>query len=527
MEWRWTYPEAGTLRCPLCSSCFWRASSYETHVRRHRVPPTKELWVCSVCSATFSNKTEVKKHFDDNHTPTVVSGRLSATETEDDMEDWLQCDFCSKSFPSNRGLLNHERAMHQAQRLKILAAIKAKTKSNRWTEDEVDRFKRLIQTFGLKSNKLLARKMGSKSVRQVEGFKRRFLQKHPLWRRFDYGTPALDSSPHPSSTDTSSSHSSPSLVAVTNEAPSPTTTDITQPCLPPRAQSSLLNKADDLIIALRAPVPSLLLPSPEAVHRTAGPNLGTLTDQHTLVTSESQPLASVSLAPVEYERLRLDFTDRDYANNRESSLPSSLTTPELNPIQPQTESQDNDTTTDTITIAPAASQVIRSVISDIRRCFEAESDDTPQAGPERDEVAVHQAGPRQDPNRRTGLNPDAPPFLPRHRQSPNSQRASQRELQSNSEVVQTMFQARLSHLTEKRWLSREEWGIFCSALDDLTKFVSELCFKNHQNNNRNGQRGWRQRNARQPGRDSNRSSGRERRIREMVDIQKLYRKNPK
>ena len=149
-------------------------------------------------------------------------------------------------------------------------------------------------------------------------------------------------------------------------------------------------------------------------------------------------------------------------------------------------------------------------------------------GPERDEVAVHQAGSRQDPNRRTGLNPDAPPFLPRHRQSPNSQRASQRELQSNSEVVQTMFQARLSHLTEKRWLSREEWGIFCSALDDLTKSVSELCSKNHQNNNnRNGQRGWRQRNARQPGRDSNRSSGRERRIREMVDIQKLYRKNPK
>ena len=356
------------------------------------MPPTKVLWVCSVCSATFSNKTEVKKHFDDNHTPTVVSGHLSAMETEDDMEDWLQCDFCSKSFPSNRGLLNHERAMHQAQRSKILAAIKAKTKSNRWTEDEVDRFKRLIQTFGLKSNKLLARKMGSKSVRQVEGFKQRFLQKHPLWRRFDYGMPALDSSPHPSSTDTSSSHSSPSLVAVTNEAPSPTTTDIsssdcerfieriTQPCLPPRAQSSLFNKADDLIIALRAPVPSLLLPSPEAVHRTAGPNLGTPTDQHTLVTSESQPLASVSLAPVEYERLRLDFTDRDYANNRESSLPSSLTTPELNPIQPQTESQDNDTTTDTITIAPAASQVIRSVISDIRRCFEAESDDTPQAG---------------------------------------------------------------------------------------------------------------------------------------------------
>ena len=139
-------------------------------------------------------------------------------------------------------------------------------------------------------------------------------------------------------------------------------------------------------------------------------------------------------------------------------------------------------------------------------------------------------GPRQDQNRRTGLNLDAPPFLPSHRQSQNSQ--SQRASQSSSEKVQTMFQASLLYLTEKPWLNNEEWVTFCSALDDLTKSISELCTKDHQNNrrenrNRNGQRRWRQRNVTQPERRTNRISGRERRIREMVDIQKLYRKNPK
>ena len=60
----------------------------------------------SVCPATYSNKTEVKTHFRANHTPqldpTVVTGRLSDTETEEDLEAWLHCDFCTKSFPTNR-----------------------------------------------------------------------------------------------------------------------------------------------------------------------------------------------------------------------------------------------------------------------------------------------------------------------------------------------------------------------------------------------------------------------------------------
>ena len=51
-----------------------------------------------------------------------------------------------------------------------------------------------------------------------------------------------------------------------------------------------------------------------------------------------------------------------------------LIVPELNPTHLLTESLEN-IKTNTTTATPAASQVIRSVISDIRRCIEAEADD--------------------------------------------------------------------------------------------------------------------------------------------------------
>eukprot|EP00731_Ephydatia_muelleri_P013904 Em0007g1214a len=42
-------------------------------------------------------------------------------------------------------------AIYQAQPSKALAAIKAKAKTNQWTQQEIDRFKRLVQTYGLKA----------------------------------------------------------------------------------------------------------------------------------------------------------------------------------------------------------------------------------------------------------------------------------------------------------------------------------------------------------------------------------------
>lgn len=128
--------------------------------------------------------------------------------------------------------------------------------------------------------------------------------------------------------------------------------------------------------------------------------------------------------------------------------------------------------------------------------------------------------PRRRQDRRNELNPSAPPFTPqRHDHQP------QQSSQTNRERVhtQTLFQSRLLHLTEMALLNDEEWATFCSAVDDLAKVISELCNKDHQSSNRsgnkNGQRGWRQRNATQPNRRPHRADGRERRIREMADTE--------
>ena len=146
---------------------------------------------------------------------------------------------------------------------------------------------------------------------------------------------------------------------------------------------------------------------------------------------------------------------------------------------------------------------------------------------------------RGQTNRRNDLNPNAPPFHPRHNQQQRSQQSrttlptqSHSQSQSNKDKINTLFQIGLLRLTESPLLNDDEWKTFCNKLDELTRTIAQLCDKDRlqgrrDNNNRNGQRGYRQREASQPGRRPNRINGRERRIREMVDIQKLYRKNPK
>eukprot|EP00731_Ephydatia_muelleri_P013794 Em0007g1104a len=124
----------------------------------------------------------------------------------------------------------------------------------------------------------------------------------------------------------SSCHSSPSS-AVTSKALSPTTTEIDSSdcerfvenlC----SQSTLLNRADDLLIALRAPI-HLSQPSCPVNQHTGGEldsdstQHGQGEDHHTLINQLTLP---VSYDPVVYERLRLDFTDKDFANNMTTNI---------------------------------------------------------------------------------------------------------------------------------------------------------------------------------------------------------------
>eukprot|EP00731_Ephydatia_muelleri_P034311 Em0054g34a len=277
---------------------------------------------------------------------------------------------------------------------------------------------------------------------------------------------------------------------ISNTAPSPSTTELdSTDCdrfvaslTRHRAQSTLLNRADDLIAALRVPILPLPARTDEHLEDTMDPSQSA--DQHTPVTSkqiparsretENRPSLQTTVEPV-YERLRLDFTEKDFNRN---NLDTTITTT---------------ATTDYTT--PTTSQAIREVISDIRRAVEEEDEAIPQ------------------------------------QQQQQQQQQDEGELGSRDKI-NTLFQTGLLRLTESPLLNDDEWKTFCNKLDELTRTIAQLCDKDRlqgrrDNNNRNGQRGYRQREASQPGRRPNRINGRERRIREMVDIQKLYRKNPK
>ena len=88
------------------------------------------------------------------------------------------------------------------------------------------------------------------------------------------------------------------------------------------SQSTLLNRADDLLIALRAPI-HLSQPSCPVNQHTGGEldsdstQHGQGEDHHTLINQLTLP---VSYDPVVYERLRLDFTDKDFANNMTTNI---------------------------------------------------------------------------------------------------------------------------------------------------------------------------------------------------------------
>ena len=95
----------------------------------------------------------------------------------------FRCAYCERSLPSKRGLRNHERAHHQAEVSARLASEEAtsqsKSKSNRWSEEEIARFAEAAERWGINSNIQLAREVGTRTAKQCGNFKKRFLQAHP------------------------------------------------------------------------------------------------------------------------------------------------------------------------------------------------------------------------------------------------------------------------------------------------------------------------------------------------------------
>eukprot|EP00731_Ephydatia_muelleri_P013732 Em0007g1042a len=181
--WTRIYPETGPLNCPYCQTTFWRPKLRETHVRKTHGPP-KQQWRCAACARTFATKQGVANHSTSAHPTTsgAPSGESTNTSDGDDEEEAFACSFCERSLPSQRGLTNHERRWHQSEVSKCLDKQAAtKKKRERWTEEEVRRFKEALVLRGQKSNKLIAEMVGTKTHNQVRNFKCRFLRKNPIW----------------------------------------------------------------------------------------------------------------------------------------------------------------------------------------------------------------------------------------------------------------------------------------------------------------------------------------------------------
>ena len=215
--WTRIYPETGPLNCPYCQRAFWRPKLRENHVKKTH-GPSQQQWRCAACARTFPTKQGVANHSTSAHptTSAAPSGEITNTSDGDDEEEAsFACSFCEKSLPSQRGLTNHERRWHQAEVSKSLDKQAAtKKKRERWTEEEVLRFKEAMVLRGQKSNKRIAEMVGTKTPNQVRNFKCRFLRKNPVWA-------TMSDPPSVSSTSKSSINADSPLPTISETSASP------------------------------------------------------------------------------------------------------------------------------------------------------------------------------------------------------------------------------------------------------------------------------------------------------------------
>ena len=90
-------------------------------------------------------------------------------------------------------------AFHQAADSACLARVGTTTGNRggrRWTDHEVALFKEAVKKFGVNSNIVIAREVGTRTAKQCGNFKKRFLVKNPIWAQFTEAPP-LASQPSP------------------------------------------------------------------------------------------------------------------------------------------------------------------------------------------------------------------------------------------------------------------------------------------------------------------------------------------
>ena len=259
--------------------------------------PTSQEYRCRYCGSHFSVISDLNLHkrvFHQEELITLTRGvgddggsakQPSGSQPEPDSLLVTQdgqlhsqihgCTFCPSHFKTNRGLRNHERAIHQDQVSASLAVQDqarpasqgARPPRSHWSIEEIERFRLAAEKHGLHSNKILAEAIGTRNKNQVAHFKQRYIRDNDKWALKHLNAPSLEgqsdmatqSSPSISQSSRRSVSSqalspsavgSPSSTTTAREAVSPLSLAISTPQAT-RAGNPLLEEADRQLARLR------------------------------------------------------------------------------------------------------------------------------------------------------------------------------------------------------------------------------------------------------------------------------------
>ena len=137
-----------------------------------------------------------------------------------------------------------------------------------WSIEEINRFRKAVEIHGLRSNKILAEVIGTRTSNQVAHFKQRYIKDHEQWAYRHLNAPPLGSqkdqatqsspSTSPSSRRSVSSQSqppdslgSPDSRTTAEEVSSPSSSDISIPLATKGQRNPLIVEADQILVRLR------------------------------------------------------------------------------------------------------------------------------------------------------------------------------------------------------------------------------------------------------------------------------------
>ena len=167
------YPKQNVFTCPVYNNSFSIYSSWTRHLsEKHPRTKIEKIFRCLDCERTFDSRRSISNHHSKTH------GKATATARGNEAGEYI-CEFCDDHFPAKRSLGQHIRNQHAAEASHKRALEWQSTRINRWSPEEHQMFVDALNALGPGSNVAIARRVGTKSAKQVGVHKRIYLRDHP------------------------------------------------------------------------------------------------------------------------------------------------------------------------------------------------------------------------------------------------------------------------------------------------------------------------------------------------------------